>query len=193
MLPIRNTHNRSLSGSRTDVVSQTAGGRFRIPHSFSIHTYTRPTICQYCKKLLRGLFKQGVQCRDCHYNAHKKCVEKVPKDCTGEGSQPIEIGDPNERDSMFKDDLEDSDFDDNPFNNNISNINNNNNVPPLKINGALLSPSTELEGQDTFDPLASDSARQSCDLSSPSANIPLMRIVQSVKVSHQIYTISSKC
>ena len=27
---------------------------------------------------------QGVQCKDCRYNAHKKCSEKVPKDCTGE-------------------------------------------------------------------------------------------------------------
>lgn len=27
---------------------------------------------------------QGVQCKDCRYNAHKKCSEKVPRDCTGE-------------------------------------------------------------------------------------------------------------
>ena len=30
-----------------------------------------------------GVFKQGVQCKDCRYNAHKKCSERVPKDCTG--------------------------------------------------------------------------------------------------------------
>lgn len=41
-------------------------------------------MCGYCKKLLKGLFKQGLQCKDCHYNAHKKCIEKIPKDCTGE-------------------------------------------------------------------------------------------------------------
>ena len=29
-------------------------------------------------------FFQGVQCKDCKYNAHKKCSEKVPRDCTGE-------------------------------------------------------------------------------------------------------------
>lgn len=56
----------------------------KIPHTFVLHTYTRPTICQYCKKLLKGLFKQGLQCKDCNYNAHKKCIDKVPKDCTGE-------------------------------------------------------------------------------------------------------------
>lgn len=59
-------------------------GRVNIPHTFVLHTYTRPTVCQYCKKLLKGLFKQGVQCKDCNYNAHKKCIDKVPKDCTGE-------------------------------------------------------------------------------------------------------------
>lgn len=58
--------------------------KFRIPHTFQVHTYGIPTVCQYCKKLLKGLFKQGVQCRDCQYNAHKKCLDKVPQDCTGE-------------------------------------------------------------------------------------------------------------
>lgn len=58
--------------------------RVKIPHTFVLHSYTRPTVCQYCKKLLKGLFKQGLQCKDCNYNAHKKCLEKVPKDCTGE-------------------------------------------------------------------------------------------------------------
>ena len=31
-----------------------------------------------------GVFKQGLQCKDCGYNVHKKCSEKVPRDCTGE-------------------------------------------------------------------------------------------------------------
>lgn len=34
--------------------------------------------------LSSGLFRQGVQCKDCKFNAHKKCSERVPKDCTGE-------------------------------------------------------------------------------------------------------------
>lgn len=65
-------------------MSQPGRGRMSIPHRFFLHSYTRPTVCQYCKKLLKGLFKQGVQCRDCQYNAHKKCIEKVPKDCVGD-------------------------------------------------------------------------------------------------------------
>lgn len=77
--------NRSPSlGGRPVWVEKELSGRVRIPHTFVLHTYTRPTVCQYCKKLLKGLFKQGLQCKDCNYNAHKKCIDKVPKDCTGE-------------------------------------------------------------------------------------------------------------
>lgn len=38
-------------------------GRVKVPHTFAIHTYTRPTICQYCKRLLKGIFRQGMQCK----------------------------------------------------------------------------------------------------------------------------------
>lgn len=60
------------------------GGGAAIPHTFEVHSYTRPTVCRHCKKLLRGLFKQGLQCKDCHYNAHRKCIPFIPKDCGGE-------------------------------------------------------------------------------------------------------------
>ncbi|KAF3847707.1 hypothetical protein F7725_020735 [Dissostichus mawsoni] len=56
----------------------------RLCHTFAIHSYTRPTVCQYCKRLLRGLFRQGLQCKDCKFNCHKRCVYKVPNDCLGE-------------------------------------------------------------------------------------------------------------
>uniref|UniRef100_A0A672F8E2 protein kinase C n=1 Tax=Salarias fasciatus TaxID=181472 RepID=A0A672F8E2_SALFA len=59
-------------------------GRVKVPHTFSVHTYTRPTICQYCKRLLKGLFRQGLQCKDCKFNCHKRCAAKVPRDCLGE-------------------------------------------------------------------------------------------------------------
>ena len=41
--------------------------------------------------MLMGVIKQGVQCKDCRYNAHKKCAEKVPRDCTGEVSRMMLI------------------------------------------------------------------------------------------------------
>ncbi|XP_023333340.1 serine/threonine-protein kinase D3 isoform X2 [Eurytemora carolleeae] len=58
--------------------------RLKIPHTFVLHTYTKPTKCHFCNKILVGVFKQGVQCKDCRFNAHKRCSEKVPRDCTGE-------------------------------------------------------------------------------------------------------------
>ncbi|XP_078062841.1 serine/threonine-protein kinase D2-like, partial [Mustelus asterias] len=58
--------------------------KVKVPHTFAVHSYTRPTVCQYCKKLLKGLFRQGLQCKDCKFNCHKRCAEKVPNDCLGE-------------------------------------------------------------------------------------------------------------
>uniref|UniRef100_A0A8C2ZR09 protein kinase C n=1 Tax=Cyclopterus lumpus TaxID=8103 RepID=A0A8C2ZR09_CYCLU len=47
--------------------------KVKVPHTFAVHSYTRPTVCQYCKRLLRGLFRQGLQCKDCKFNCHKRC------------------------------------------------------------------------------------------------------------------------
>jgi len=62
--------------------------RPRVPHSFVIHTYppNRPTQCKNCKTLLKGIRQQGLQCRDCKYNACKKCVngEGIGDDCPGD-------------------------------------------------------------------------------------------------------------
>ncbi|XP_040172323.1 serine/threonine-protein kinase D3 [Anopheles arabiensis] len=204
------------------------GHPIKIPHSFSIHTYTRPTVCQYCKKLLRGLFKQGVQCRDCHYNAHKKCIEKVPKDCTGENTQPVDAHDDrsqsSDRELLYKDDPEDeSDFDDgHPFGAGSSGRRSGGSTgtaasgggggssataaregaggkesplgpggdggSPGKLNGGGAGPPAPAyhlldDSDDNRLEVICEQSRQSSSnsSSSPSANIPLMRIVQSVK------------
>uniref|UniRef100_A0A3P9HSH3 Serine/threonine-protein kinase n=1 Tax=Oryzias latipes TaxID=8090 RepID=A0A3P9HSH3_ORYLA len=74
----------SLMSGRPIWMEKMVLGRVKVPHTFSIHTYTRPTICQYCKRLLKGLFRQGLQCKDCKFNCHKRCASKVPRDCLGE-------------------------------------------------------------------------------------------------------------
>ncbi|XP_026117868.1 serine/threonine-protein kinase D3-like [Carassius auratus] len=56
----------------------------RVPHTFHIHTYTKPTVCQYCFRLLKGLFRQGMQCSDCKFNCHRRCETLVPPECRGE-------------------------------------------------------------------------------------------------------------
>uniref|UniRef100_A0A182M5B1 protein kinase C n=1 Tax=Anopheles culicifacies TaxID=139723 RepID=A0A182M5B1_9DIPT len=212
MLSTTIRQSRSPSLTSRGVVS---GHPIKIPHSFSIHTYTRPTVCQYCKKLLRGLFKQGVQCRDCHYNAHKKCIEKVPKDCTGENTQPVDVHDDrslsSDRELMYKDDPEDeSDFDDNPFgqmgrrSGGVGGVGTGSGIMPTKeatgkdspsggdgssgkMNGgnAIPAPAYHLldDSDDNRLEVICEQSRQSSSnsSSSPSANIPLMRIVQSVK------------
>ncbi|XP_074555478.1 protein kinase D4 isoform X2 [Halichoeres trimaculatus] len=58
--------------------------RAQVPHTFHIHSYTKPTVCQYCHRLLKGLFRQGLQCSDCRFNCHRRCEQHVPRDCPGE-------------------------------------------------------------------------------------------------------------
>ncbi|KAL5283373.1 PRKD1 family protein [Megaselia abdita] len=154
--------NRSPStGSRNSAIYS---GQIRIPHTFMVHTYGIPTVCQYCKKLLRGLFKQGVQCKDCQYNAHKKCLDKVPQDCSGE--RQVNLSDfKEEKDMFFREE-----FDDSEGENETESSKSSFKPPPIPEANGLDSQSEN-----------SEYSEQSSSSSSPSANIPLMRIVQSVK------------
>ncbi|RIA96960.1 integral peroxisomal membrane peroxin-domain-containing protein [Glomus cerebriforme] len=47
------------------------------PHIFEEKTFSKPTYCDYCKKLLWGIAKQGVCCRVCGYVSHVKCQEEL--------------------------------------------------------------------------------------------------------------------
>uniref|UniRef100_A0A671RGM2 Serine/threonine-protein kinase D3-like n=1 Tax=Sinocyclocheilus anshuiensis TaxID=1608454 RepID=A0A671RGM2_9TELE len=65
-------------------LSEGKEARLRVPHTFHIHTYTKPTVCMHCFRLLKGLFRQGMQCSDCKYNCHRRCMTLVPPECNGE-------------------------------------------------------------------------------------------------------------
>ncbi|CAF3507323.1 unnamed protein product [Rotaria sp. Silwood1] len=54
-----------------------------LPHCFYVHSYRSPTKCHICKRLLKGLVKQGYRCKDCKMNVHKKCIPKASKNCRG--------------------------------------------------------------------------------------------------------------
>uniref|UniRef100_A0AAQ5XP56 Serine/threonine-protein kinase n=1 Tax=Amphiprion ocellaris TaxID=80972 RepID=A0AAQ5XP56_AMPOC len=82
--PMPQEERNSLLSGRPIWMEKMVLGRVKVPHTFSVHTYTRPTICQFCKRLLKGLFRQGLQCKDCKFNCHKRCAAKVPRDCLGE-------------------------------------------------------------------------------------------------------------
>uniref|UniRef100_A0A2L2YJ80 protein kinase C n=1 Tax=Parasteatoda tepidariorum TaxID=114398 RepID=A0A2L2YJ80_PARTP len=84
--PNRNRKSPSLPpGKTTFFEKSSSSSKMKVPHRFEIHSYTRPTVCFYCKKLLKGLIRQGMQCKDCKLNVHKrKCMESTPMDCMGE-------------------------------------------------------------------------------------------------------------
>ncbi|CEF63322.1 Serine/threonine-protein kinase D [Strongyloides ratti] len=80
--------DRSSSWSGRPLWMEVAeANRIKVPHTFQVHTYKKLTVCHYCKKLLKGLIRQGIQCRDCKYNCHKKCAQFVPNDCSGNATQ----------------------------------------------------------------------------------------------------------
>ncbi|XP_063109005.1 serine/threonine-protein kinase D2 isoform X1 [Cavia porcellus] len=131
--------------------------KVKVPHTFLIHSYTRPTVCQACKKLLKGLFRQGLQCKDCKFNCHKRCATRVPNDCLGEalinGDMPME---------------EASDFNDSDKTALLMDESDDSGVIPGSHSENALHASEEEEGEE-------GKAQSSLGY------IPLMRVVQSVR------------
>uniref|UniRef100_A0A8C3AQE6 protein kinase C n=1 Tax=Cyclopterus lumpus TaxID=8103 RepID=A0A8C3AQE6_CYCLU len=133
--------------------------KVKVPHTFLIHSYTRPTVCQHCKKLLKGLFRQGLQCKDCKFNCHKRCAPKVPNNCLGEVSRN---GGAESDTVMVEGCLDDHDVDQ---------------------GGGLLDDMDEAltsEGGLSLETCEIELCPAPCSPST-SNNIPLMRVVQSVK------------
>lgn len=78
-----------------------------ITHQFLTVTYTKPTYCDYCEKLIWGIIKQGLNCncifimikiiiiwiliQACGYNVHSKCqsiITLLPCSTTVNRNQP---------------------------------------------------------------------------------------------------------
>ncbi|VFV46598.1 serine threonine-protein kinase d3 [Lynx pardinus] len=142
--------------------------RVKVPHTFAVHSYTRPTICQYCKRLLKGLFRQGMQCKDCKFNCHKRCASKVPRDCLGEvtfNGEPSSLG----TDTDIPMDIDSSDM----------------NSDGSRGLDDIEEPSPPEDKMFFLDPSDLDVERdeEAVKTISPStsSNIPLMRVVQSIK------------
>ncbi|XP_076829063.1 protein kinase D4 [Brachyhypopomus gauderio] len=123
------------------------GGRPLVPHTFHIHTYTKPTACQFCYRLLKGLFRQGLQCSDCKFNCHRRCEPQVPPDCRGEKAN-------GEDNSAQQGDSEED-------------------MAVETVNAIY----EEYRHRETVDTPAAQSPIGPCF----SSNIPLMRVVQSVR------------
>ncbi|OWK08870.1 hypothetical protein Celaphus_00015393, partial [Cervus elaphus hippelaphus] len=123
--------------------------KVKVPHTFVIHSYTRPTVCQYCKKLLKGLFRQGLQCKDLLSPGAESDVVME------EGSDDND----SERNSGLMDDMEEAMVQDAEM-----------------VMAECQNDSGEMQDPD---PDHEDSNRTISP--STSNNIPLMRVVQSVK------------
>ncbi|XP_051867361.1 protein kinase C epsilon type isoform X1 [Pristis pectinata] len=52
-----------------------------MPHKFSIHNFKVPTFCDHCGSLLWGFMKQGLQCKVCKMNVHRRCESNVAPNC----------------------------------------------------------------------------------------------------------------
>ncbi|KAG5266704.1 hypothetical protein AALO_G00235190 [Alosa alosa] len=66
-----------------DVAEEVGSQRFSVnmPHKFSIHNYKVPTFCDHCGSLLWGLLRQGLQCKVCKMNVHRRCESNVAPNC----------------------------------------------------------------------------------------------------------------
>ncbi|XP_071354609.1 serine/threonine-protein kinase D1 isoform X2 [Trachinotus anak] len=148
--------------------------KVKVPHTFLIHSYTRPTVCQHCKKLLKGLFRQGLQCKDCKFNCHKRCAPKVPNNCLGEVSKNGELLSPGAESDvvMVEGCLDDHDVD--RGGGLLDDMD-----EALTSEGGLLLEAGPSDLCDLHDPDLDESNRAISP--STSNNIPLMRVVQSVK------------
>ncbi|XP_030574809.1 serine/threonine-protein kinase D1 [Archocentrus centrarchus] len=148
--------------------------KVKVPHTFLIHSYTRPTVCQHCKKLLKGLFRQGLQCKDCKFNCHKRCAQKVPNNCLGEVSKNGELLSPGaESDALMVEGC----LDDHDIDRRGSLLDDMDEV--LTSDGGLMLEVGSGDLCDMHDPDLDESNRAISP--STSNNIPLMRVVQSVK------------
>ncbi|XP_071948416.1 guanine nucleotide exchange factor VAV2-like isoform X2 [Antedon mediterranea] len=64
-------------------------------HKFEFTSFTDPTYCEGCMKLLRGVFFQGYKCTRCRKAAHKDCLTKkiimacVPRRPTTSSKKPV--------------------------------------------------------------------------------------------------------
>ncbi|XP_059097445.1 serine/threonine-protein kinase D1-like isoform X3 [Tigriopus californicus] len=156
-----------ISAGRPVWVDVQMAHRLKIPHTFVLHTYTKPTKCHFCNKMLVGVFKQGVQCKDCRYNAHKKCLEKVPRDCTGEMPDEVLVdkqGDSTENEPGYNGDDSDDEARTSP-------------------DSEEATPSHTPNTTTTTNPFDAET-RSGAQSTQP--NIPVQRLVQSVKQTKRI-------
>ncbi|KAI6176725.1 SH2 motif and Protein kinase C and RhoGAP domain containing protein [Aphelenchoides bicaudatus] len=71
----------SMYNKSNELLNQSRASPLQQCHSFTPFTFKIPQYCDLCKNFLWGLVQQGVRCQNCGYSAHRKCSERVKKDC----------------------------------------------------------------------------------------------------------------
>ncbi|KAK6731785.1 hypothetical protein RB195_007940 [Necator americanus] len=69
-------------GVGTPLPPGTPSAALELPHTLAENNYLTPTKCKICDKMLKGLIRQGLKCRDCGVNVHNKCAHQLPSNCT---------------------------------------------------------------------------------------------------------------
>ncbi|XGW23648.1 hypothetical protein V3C99_005680 [Haemonchus contortus] len=69
-------------GIGVGIPSVPSSAALELPHTLAENNYLTPTKCKICDKMLKGLIRQGLKCRDCGVNVHNKCAYQLPSNCT---------------------------------------------------------------------------------------------------------------
>jgi len=71
--------NKWIEAIKEALNNEVPSQRFNSTHDPVMHTFDKPTSCQYCHKLLKGLFYQGYLCSVCQRAMHKECISLLSK------------------------------------------------------------------------------------------------------------------
>jgi len=55
--------------------------KLEVHHKWKDKTYKSPTFCEHCGSLLWGLYNQGIRCKSCKMDVHRRCKERVTNFC----------------------------------------------------------------------------------------------------------------
>lgn len=75
------TTNSVVQTVNPEIDDAIAGLRLEVPHSWKGKTYHTLTFCEHCGSLLWGLYNQGMQCRSCKMDVHRRCLRRVSNFC----------------------------------------------------------------------------------------------------------------
>ncbi|CBY40073.1 unnamed protein product, partial [Oikopleura dioica] len=65
--------------------------KLEVHHKWKDKTYKSPTFCEHCGSLLWGLYNQGIRCKSCKMDVHRRCKERVTNFCGVDPKQLREV------------------------------------------------------------------------------------------------------